>query len=288
MQDLLLYKQEQEKAKATSDTPLILDESAWAALQSMQDIEVGLDKVGEEPCPDLTSLKASSETWQEMKKPVQQVLALVTSAVAGFTRAKQAVQKDMEAREKKEKARAEKAASALKKEAGRKTGTAGLAGQPGKKAKTDPDAGWAIRKVSLENHPTIMEPDTVGAADFSRPWVIHRAGVVQDLMNMSPAKLNFLIFKTGFARDVVPAEQRILKSAEAIRTHFIERMGPERRLMEAAAEEISNSILEVLFWAIRGGCERVSAVQNGLGALVAVASERANYNVLLVPPLVAS
>ena len=39
------------------------------------------------------------------------------------------------------------------------------------------------------------------------------------------------------------------------------RWPPPKRLMEGEDEEASTSLLESLLWDIRGGCERVSAVQ---------------------------
>ena len=273
-QELAEYKKEYSKSAAVP----LLEAELWSELKSLQDIEGALSKVGAEPCHDVAHLKASSDSWMTSKRPIQQVLALVTSAVAGFTRAKQTVQKDAEAREKKEKARAERAAAAALKEAGRKTPRPA---PPGKKSKVDGEHTWAIRKVSMEHHPSIMEPDSPSGADFSRPWVVRQCPLVPELMNMAPAKLNFLIFKTGFARSVAPAEQRVLKSAEAIRGTFAEAFGPPNRLMEGEHEESSATVGECLLWAIRGGVDRVSAVQNGLGGLYAVASERASYQVLL-------
>ena len=275
-QDLKKYKAEQ---KGIASTSLLLDEKSWEDLKSMQEIEQLLSGVGAEPCPDLATLKASSETWMQSKVSVQHIVGLVSSAVAGLSRARQTVEKEREAREKKEKARAEKAAAQAVKEAERKS-----------QGRAAPKKGavatqWAIRHISLEHHPPIVEIDEVEFADYTRPWLMRQSSLVAELMNTAPAKLNFLVFKTGFSREVTPFEQRSLKGAEAVRNRFVKEMGPMQLLLEdgaAGVDDIATKVTECLFWGLRGGCERVSAAQNGLGTLLAVASERASYDVLLV------
>ena len=205
---------------------------------------------------------------------------MVSGAMSGVTRAKAEIEKEQISREKKEQARAEKAATAAKKESDRKkTQTGGKAGKPG-----STPLRWAIRALNLENHPGAVEVGSIDAADFFRPWVLRQADIVQEMLGMAPAKLNFLVFKTGFGRETTPGEQRVLKAAEGIRSKFVS-LAPHKRVLEegdVATAVIKEKVCECMLWALRGGVEKVTAVSNGLGALYAVASEWANYQVLLV------
>ena len=254
------------------------DKTLWDKLPSMRELQSCLSEVGKGECSDPAALKATTQNFQDKKWQIQQVVALVTSAVAGFRKAKQTTERDQETRIKKEKSRAQKAEKAAAKEAARRS----------KLPQRTLSNGWAAWKL-LRGHTDIAERQAMADADCTWPWITRGSETAKQLFESKPIKLNFLVFRTGFQKSSGGFEQRVFKEGSQVRTKMMEVAGllaaqdvvsfPEREMQEVADE--------CSLWGLRVGEEHLSVVNNGLGALMILGSERASMQVLLVPVSVA-
>ena len=285
MPAMLLQEWAKYREETLNRSPLPCDKDLLNKVPSMEKLRKSVADIRAGDCPDAAALRASTEQFLEEKRLVQQVLALVTSAVTGFKRAKTAVEKDVETRAKKERSKAEKAAAAAAKaKAAVKKGCG-----PQKSSKSE----WNVRKVGMHAihgcHPVAErsgKPEE--QVEFCMPWVCRASKVASDVFEGKPVKLNFLVFRTGFQKSGKASEQRVLRDAQLARTKILT-LGPSaEHTIEFPAGEPREMFAECHLWAMRGGQERLTVAQNGFGALILVGSERALHQVLLAPHLATS
>ena len=235
-------------------------------MPTMRELQASLADVGKGACPDAAALKATTQAFNDKKWLIQQVLSLVSSAVSGFKKAKQTAERDKESRLKKETARAQKLAKTAAKAAAKRA-----------PQRTSP-SGWAVWRLTLQGHKQIAEqrphaPCLAMGAETSEQ--------AKEIFESKAVKLNFLVFRTGFAKSSGPAEQRTFKDGAG---QIMESMGPSHDMLVKFPEGDMQAVVEECsLWGLRLGEERFSVAQNGLGALICVGSERASMQAVLVP-----
>ena len=118
----------------------------------------------------------------------------MSSAIAGFSSARRACEKEALDRERREKAQAANMAKQQKQDEER----AAKAASGG----ASPQCIHMIFNLDLQAHPSVATCKDVAAEapDYAKPWVAQGCMSLESAANTAPAKLNMLLFKGGLQK----------------------------------------------------------------------------------------
>eukprot|EP00969_Alexandrium_andersonii_P357070 15447965-Alexandrium_andersonii.AAC.1 len=168
----------------------------------------------------------------------------MTSSISSFTKAKHTLDKDKELEERKAAAKAKSKAKAQPKAKAGATAAAGNESEQG---------GCQLFNLDLARSRPVLsfsEPPSCEAIDYDQPWVHHHSPIVQEVAEASPAKLNLLIFKAGFAKTERSRDVKVLNKADHLRARLFDVYGPKDRLLDT-----SSKIKDFYVWAMKKGAE---------------------------------